>query len=144
MNSKYDTASLLFLKSRIMRLLNIQDRRYHLRQYKKCFVCNELIDSMVRYKIVKTREDGVVLGVALQKQLKLWRHVLDDHDFSDNYLFFRLSTDFEEEEEQHQKQKQKKKMDRDSSSVTTATYYSDSFIYEDEDDDDVASLDEDP
>ena len=165
LSSKYDSASLLFMKSRVVKLLDIKDRRYHLRQYKKCFVCSDLINSMIKFKIVKSRDEGVELGLAIQKQLKLWRHVVDDHDFSDDYLFFRLETDFEDESSSssssptrgngnvrskmmRRKQQKKQNIEKNSSSsvatATTTTYYnySDSFIFEDEDDDDVASLDD--
>ena len=152
------------MKSRVVKLLDIKDRRYHLRQYKKCFVCSDLINSMIKFKIVKSRDEGVELGLAIQKQLKLWRHVVDDHDFSDDYLFFRLETDFEDESSSsssptrgngnvrskmmRRKQQKKQNIEKNSSSsvatATTTTYYnySDSFIFEDEDDDDVASLDD--
>ena len=49
--------------------------------------------SMVSDGLVASREEGVELGFALQKDLKLFAHVVDDHAFVDEYLFFRLTRD---------------------------------------------------
>ena len=87
---KYDPVSLAFVTRKIVRLLDIKDRRYRLRVYKSCFVCSDVVDLMVEHKMVNSREEGVELGIALQIQSGLWKHVLDDHVFSDSYLFFKL------------------------------------------------------
>ena len=89
---EYDPISLSFIATKLAKMLDIKDRRYHLRQYKSCFVCSDVIDVMINQRMVNSREEGVELGIALQKQLNLWQHVVDDHVFSDNYLFFRLTT----------------------------------------------------
>ena len=94
----YDSISLSFIATKLKKLLDIRDRRYHFKQYKSCFVCSEVIDIMLKHKMVNNREEGVQLGVALQVQLKIWEHVVDDHLFSDNYLFFRLTTEEEQTE----------------------------------------------
>ena len=36
--------------------------------------------------------------IKIQKQLKIWRHVVDDHLFSDSYLFFKLTPEEEHTE----------------------------------------------
>ena len=80
------------MKSKLVKLLDIKHRRYHLRRYKSCFVCSDVIDVMITQELVKTRAEGVLLGQALQKQLNLWHHVVDGHHlFNDKYLFFRLT-----------------------------------------------------
>ena len=90
---EFDQASLLFVSSKLLKRIEIKNRKYHFRTYKNCFVASEVIDVMMQQRLVKTREDGVALGIALQKQLGLWSHVVDDHLFADKYLFFRLATD---------------------------------------------------
>lgn len=90
---EYDTTSLHYVSSKLVKKIKIKDRKYHFRVYKNCFVASEAIDVMIRHGFVKNRKDGVALGVALQKQLNLWNHVVDDHLFQDRYLFFRLSAD---------------------------------------------------
>ena len=90
---EFDQASLLFVSSKLLKRIEIKNRKYHFRTYKNCFVASEVIDVMMQQRLVKTREDGVALGIALQKQLGIWQHVVDDHLFADKYLFFRLATD---------------------------------------------------
>ena len=64
---------------------------YRLRCYKQCFVASEVIDLMLQEGLVDTRQDGIQLGIVLQKQMKLWIHVVDSNKlFDDEYLFFRL------------------------------------------------------
>ena len=88
-----DRATLESLANQLLEGLVIKDRTYRLRKYKKCFITSEAVDYMVAQGIAKSRAEAVVLGTAFQKELNLWHHVVDNHVFSDNYLFFRLSRD---------------------------------------------------
>ena len=75
----------------VIQKLQIKDRMYRLRRYKQCFVASEVIDLMLKEGLVDTRQDGIQLGIVLQKQMKLWIHVVDSNKlFDDDYLFFRL------------------------------------------------------
>ena len=54
---------------------------------------------MIEHDLVKSRKEGVVLGQALQKELVLWHHVVDNHLFEDKYLFFRLTSQKDDDDE---------------------------------------------
>ena len=69
--------------------VTIKDRKYHLTTYKQCFVGREAVDYFVFNGISPTRQDAVELGRALQAT-NLFEHVCRDHDFNDDYLFFRF------------------------------------------------------
>lgn len=68
--------------------VEVKDRRYHLRVYPQCFVANEAVSYLVKSGYAKTREQAVMLGMRLQQERNLIRHVTDDHLFKDEYLFF--------------------------------------------------------
>ena len=89
----YDHDQLQEISAKIVRKLPIKDRTYRFRKYKNCFVASEVVDIMLRENLVTTREEGVNLGIQLQKRCNLWSHVVDDHTFGDKYLFFRLTKD---------------------------------------------------
>ena len=70
----------------------VRDRRYRMRIYMRCFKANELIDVMILHGFCKSRSDGIILGLKLQKYGHL-HHVLDEHEFQDAKLFFRWFND---------------------------------------------------
>lgn len=70
--------------------VKIEDRKYHLKTYKECFVGKEAVDYLVASGAAPTRQDAVELGRALQSTLYLFEHVTRDHQFSDEKLFFRF------------------------------------------------------
>ena len=55
----------------------IEDRRYHLKTYKQCFIGKEAVDFLVNEGHALTRDDAVALGRALQ-QSYLFEHVTRD------------------------------------------------------------------
>jgi len=68
--------------------LEIQSRVYHFKKYLKCFVASEAIAWMAkRFRI--TISDSLLVGRALSS-LGLIYHVEHEHQFADDYLFFRL------------------------------------------------------
>ena len=71
--------------------LKVKNRWYHLKVYEDCFIASEAIDAMIRYKMVDSRREAVLLGRRLQNEIQLWNHVTNDHDFADDYLFFRFN-----------------------------------------------------
>ena len=89
----WDRPTLESLANQLLEGLVIKDRTFRLRKYKKCFITSEAVDYMVAQGIAKSRAEAVVLGTAFQKELNLWHHVVENHVFSDDYLFFRLSRD---------------------------------------------------
>jgi hypothetical protein len=66
------------------------DRTYHFRKYPNVFVGSEVVGALVNEGVAATREEAVALGRKLQHELGLFRHVFDDHEFSDKWLFFRF------------------------------------------------------
>lgn len=71
--------------------IEIQDRRYRLRVYRLCFTGQSATDWLEqRYQL--SRSDAVRLGQRLVSQ-KWIHHVVDDHDFKDEYLFYRFYAD---------------------------------------------------
>ncbi len=69
--------------------LEVRDRNYRLRTYRRCFVGSEAVDWLVHHQRV-SREEAVRLGQRLVA-LGLVSHVLDEHDFADAPLFYRLA-----------------------------------------------------
>lgn len=72
---------------------DVKDRKYRLRTHKKCFIACHVIDALVNNGTVLTRAAAVDLGKTLAQELNLFEHVCDDHEFADEYLFFRFAED---------------------------------------------------
>ncbi len=70
--------------------LDIRDRMFHFRTYSQCFVGREAVDWMVQHARI-SRSDAVQQGRRLLA-LGLMTHVLDEHDFEDAELFYRLAS----------------------------------------------------
>lgn len=70
----------------------IQDRRYRLRAYQKCFVGNEAVSWVLKHKDVTERSAAVQMMNVLMKY-NVIHHVYDDHLFKDEMLFFRFRVD---------------------------------------------------
>ncbi|XP_062506238.1 uncharacterized protein LOC134182807 [Corticium candelabrum] len=69
----------------------VKDHRYHLRSYKSCFVGQELVDWLVKNKNMN-RSEATEMGRELMKR-NFCHHVADDHEFKDEYLFYRFVED---------------------------------------------------
>jgi EAL domain-containing protein (putative c-di-GMP-specific phosphodiesterase class I) len=69
--------------------VDVRDRIYNLRNYRQCFVGREAVDWLARHQRIG-RHDAVRLGQRLLA-LGLLSHVLDEHDFEDRELFYRLA-----------------------------------------------------
>ncbi len=82
------------LAAQFKKNVQVEDRTYRLKTYKQVFVGSEAVDYLVASGATATREDAVELGKAL-KEMYLFEHVLRDHDFEDDYLFYRFVGDNE-------------------------------------------------
>eukprot|EP01135_Chromosphaera_perkinsii_P007179 Nk52_evm3s738 gene=Nk52_evmTU3s738 len=91
-----DVLNLTQLAASVRAIVDISDRRYHLRTYPNCFVGSEAVDAMISHGIASCTQDAVGIGQVLL-QNDLLRHVTRDHDFKDESLFYR----FVEDEESH-------------------------------------------
>lgn len=70
--------------------LEIVERSYRLNQYPNCFVGEEAVTWMAgRFK--RSRSEAVAMGQALSA-LGLLVHVVQEHPFLDDHLFYRLAT----------------------------------------------------
>lgn len=64
-------------------------RSFRLFRYRSCFVASEAVDWLVGANKAADRLQGVQLGRLLQASGYV-HHVVDDHDFKDEFLFFRF------------------------------------------------------
>ena len=87
-------------EKRIMTLVNdlrcengitIQDRRYRFSNYPLCFVGNEAV-KWIENRYLLSKPEAIRLGQELIN-LKIIHHVTDEHDFKNEYLFYRFYID---------------------------------------------------
>jgi hypothetical protein len=74
--------------------VKVEDRMYKLKKYKTCFIGTKLVDWLLIYHDFKlekkiSRKDAVEYGENLRKN-GIFSHVLDEHTFKDEYLFYRF------------------------------------------------------
>jgi cytochrome b involved in lipid metabolism len=63
--------------------------KYRLRNYDNTFVGRVAVTYMVENGMAPTRQDAVFLGKRLMREMLLFSHVTREHDFEDEYLFYR-------------------------------------------------------
>jgi hypothetical protein len=80
--------------TRLYKGVDVRNRRYRFKNYKRCFIGSEAVDFMVESGWARNREHAVEIGQNLQKEFKLFEHVAEPerHLFDDSYLFFKLNT----------------------------------------------------
>lgn len=71
--------------------IRIEDRRYKLKTYSRCFVGSEAVVWLMR-NLKLSKQDAIRLGQRLI-DAKWIHHVVDDHPFEDDYLFYRFYWD---------------------------------------------------
>ena len=71
--------------------VQIKDRPYHLKTYRRCFVGEEAVRWLKGYLNI-SEEEAVEIGQKLIDE-KLIHHVLDEHSFENKYLFYRFYSD---------------------------------------------------
>ncbi|KAL8582182.1 hypothetical protein ACOMHN_004101 [Nucella lapillus] len=80
------------IRSQLNKACLIKDRRYHLRKYRKCFVGRDAIDWLVKMCHAQSRGEAILAMRCLQDYGML-HHVVDDHVFKDQNLFYRFTRD---------------------------------------------------
>ena len=82
------------LTAKLQNLFDIRDREYGIprKTYPKCFVGKEAVTAMVAEGIAVDRKDAVRIG-GLLLNAGVFRHVLDEHTFKDQKLFYRFTDD---------------------------------------------------
>jgi pyruvate/2-oxoglutarate dehydrogenase complex dihydrolipoamide dehydrogenase (E3) component len=92
--ASFDGESLQDLTGRIKQLFDIQDRTYGFpsKRYPKCFVGSEAVAQLVKEGIALDAEDAVRIGNLLL-DAGVFHHVLDEHPFKNEKLFYRFISD---------------------------------------------------
>ena len=70
--------------------LYIQDRRYYLTTYPKCFLGNQFVNWLISQGLAQDRETAISLGGELM-DAGMMAHVCRDHVFKDEGLFYRFT-----------------------------------------------------
>lgn len=71
--------------------IEIKDRRYHLKVYPACFIGSEAVSWLVNTRGI-TKGEALNLGQQLI-DYKIIHHVVDQHNFADDYFFYRFYID---------------------------------------------------
>lgn len=71
--------------------IEVKNRKYHLKTYKKCFVASDAVSWMVNTLGLRTRARAEEMGQKLV-EAQLIEHVVEPQPFKDKYLFFRFSS----------------------------------------------------
>ncbi len=71
--------------------VEIQDRWYRLILYRQCFIGSQAVQWLMNNENLK-REEAILLGQILIEE-KIIHHVLDQHDFKNEFLFYRFYQD---------------------------------------------------
>jgi hypothetical protein len=74
--------------------IRIEDRWHNLRVYRRCFVGKEAVVWLME-SLKLSRENAILLGQRLVDE-KLIHHVTNDHEFKDEFLFYRFYWDEKE------------------------------------------------
>ncbi|MGD9332291.1 MAG: FAD-containing oxidoreductase [Desulfobacterales bacterium] len=92
--ASFDGESLENLTGRIKQLFDVQDRTYGFpsKTYPKCFVGSEAVAQLVKEGIALDAEDAVRIGNMLL-DAGVFHHVLDEHAFKNEKLFYRFISD---------------------------------------------------
>ncbi|KAL7532121.1 hypothetical protein ACHAXR_004452, partial [Thalassiosira sp. AJA248-18] len=70
--------------------VEIKDRKYRFSTYRTCFVGKDAVSFMVQDGLASSREEAVQLGQSIMTELNLFEHVERDHEFKDDFLFYRF------------------------------------------------------
>jgi hypothetical protein len=70
--------------------VRVEDINNRMTTYKQCFVGSEAVDYLVKAGFAHSRKAAVELGRSLQKDVRLFDHVLKDHKFADEPTYFRF------------------------------------------------------
>jgi hypothetical protein len=71
--------------------IEIKDRKYRLTTYHQCFIASEVVQCMEK-KYILSKSEAIRLAQELI-DLKIIHHVTDNHEFKNDYLFYRFYID---------------------------------------------------
>lgn len=84
------TLSLHEISRKLLRGIQIKDRIYKFRTYRRCFVGSEMVDFLVQARIASSRDEAVDIGNQIMTDVGLFEHVTKTHRLEDEYLFYRF------------------------------------------------------
>ncbi|MGD8272890.1 MAG: FAD-containing oxidoreductase [Desulfobacterales bacterium] len=92
--ASFEDTDLEELAARLKRVFDIQDRKYGFpaKKYPKCFVGSEAVAQLVKEGIAIDEEDAVRIG-NMMLNAGVFHHVLDEHSFKNENLFYRFISD---------------------------------------------------
>ena len=95
-NANLPADELEALTQQVRAAFDVRDRRYGFppKSYPKCFVGNEAVTQMLKLGIAADEEDAERLGNLLLSA-GAFRHVLNEHPFRNELLFYRFAADFD-------------------------------------------------
>lgn len=89
--------------------IEIKDRRFQFKLFPKCFLGTDAVNWLIIHE-KSTRQEAILMGQLMLKQ-GIIHHVLDEHDFKDELLFYRFYMD--EESIRPPQQRPQRNYDRD-------------------------------
>ena len=60
---------------------------------RRCADPKDAVDAIIGAGLASTRVEAVEIGLQLENELQLFQHVCGDHNFCDDYLFYRFQSD---------------------------------------------------
>lgn len=84
-------ASLEHIANNFRANVDIKDRKYRLKTFKQCFIGTEAVDYLLETGHAQSRDDAVQLGRSLAHEFHLFEHVTRDHEFVDDYKFYKFT-----------------------------------------------------
>ena len=68
--------------------IEIKDRKYRLKTYQQCFVASDLVSFIQNLTNCDRNEITKFIQKNIRERCNLIRHVVDEHEFQDEYFFF--------------------------------------------------------
>lgn len=85
-----EKTTVLDMMTRLQDILEIKDRKHNLTIYSNCFVGREAVTAFKKaFPDIQSDNEAVMFGRYLQKS-KIIHHVVENHDFKNETLYFRL------------------------------------------------------
>lgn len=71
-------------------IVEVKDRRYHLKKYKQCFIGEEAVHQMLMFAMVSSESQALTLGNVMMEE-GLLSHVCEEHAFENNHIFYKFN-----------------------------------------------------
>ena len=81
---------LLEISARFRQGVKIKHHRYRGKSYPNTFIGSQAVDFLVNSSIADDRRDAIRIGRRIMHELQTFDHVKSDHDFADDYKFYRF------------------------------------------------------